>query len=172
MRAGKNSVTHVHPVQPVAANIAFRRAASAYAAMEQHAPAADIAYRLGLMLRQTGDLAGATAAMERATARNPGAAKPWFTLGLLRQDLSDPANAIAAFRAALVAQPDFHEAAFNLAVACQEAGDMEAALDAYATAWRLRPDSFGRIAQALVSPAIGRLWLHPSALKQELSARA
>jgi cytochrome c-type biogenesis protein CcmH/NrfG len=79
---------------------------------------------------------------------------------------------VRAFAASLSTRPDFHEAAFNLGVAHQEAGDLEAALDAYSRAWRLRPGSFGRIAQALVSPAVGRLWLRPSALERELAARA
>ena len=91
---------------------------------------------------------------------------------MLCQNLHDGPGATQAFRAALAAHPDFHEAAFNLAVACQEGGDLDAALDAYALAWRLRPDAFGRIAQALVPPGVGRLWLHPSALRRDLAARA
>ena len=77
-----------------------------------------------------------------------------------------------AFRAALASRPEYHEAEFNLAVVLQEGGDMEGALDHYARAWRLRPESFGRIAQALVSPAVGRLWLQPGALERDLAARA
>jgi len=91
---------------------------------------------------------------------------------VLCPDLHEVAGAAEAFRTALVARPDFHEAAFNLGVACQESGNLDAALDAYARAWRMRPDAFGRIAQALVSPGVGRLWLHPSALRRDLAARA
>lgn len=158
--------------QPAAAQVAFDRAAAAYAAMESRTPSAALAYRLGAVLRQARHLPAARDAMRRAATRDPAAPHPWFTLGLICQDLGDSPGAIAAFRAALAARPDFHEAAFNLGVACQEGGDMDSALDAYALAWHLRPDAFGRIAQSLVSPGVGRLWLHPSALRQDLAARA
>ena len=124
------------------------------------------------MLRRLDRLPEAREALRRATERDPSAAPAWFTLGVLCQDLRDEAGAAQAFRAALRARPDLHEAAFNLGVACQECGAMEEAMDAYARAWRLRPGSFGRIAQALASAAIGRVWLHPSALERNLAARA
>ena len=160
------------PRHGVAARIAFRRAAKAYATMEQADPRADIAYRLGRCLARLGQTNVAREAMQRATQRDPAASQAWFSLGLLCQDLADCKGAVTAFQAALAARPDFHEAAFNLGVASQESGDMDGAMDAYAVAWRLRPSSFGRIAQALVSPGTGRLWLQPTALRQALSARA
>lgn len=155
-----------------AAQVAFTRAAKAYAAAEADAPGAELAYRLGVVRRLLGDVVGARDALERAVALDPAFAPAWFALGLLRQDGQDRAGAVQAFRAALAARPDHHEAAFNLAVALQEACDLEAALDAYAVAWRLRPDSFGRVAQALASPGVGRLWLDPGALRRELLGRA
>jgi len=158
--------------QPAAAQVAFDRAAEAYAAMEARTPTAPLAHRLGTALRAAGRLPEARDAMRRAVTRDPSAAQAWFSLGVLCQDLHDGSGAAEAFRAALVARPDFHEAAFNLGVACQEGGDLHAALDAYALAWRLRPEAFGRIAQALASPGVGRLWLHPSALRRDLAARA
>ncbi len=96
----------------------------------------------------------------------------WFALGVVCQDLNDTPAAIRAFTQALTWDPGLHEAAFNLGVAHQDMGAMEAALAAYARAWRLRPDSLGRIAQALVSPACGRLWLDPAGLVRALAARA
>lgn len=158
--------------QPAAARVAFGRAADAYRAMEAQTPTAAVAYRLGTALRHAGRLPKAREAVQRATARDPSAPQAWFSLGLLCQDLHDHPGSVEAFRAALAARPDFHEAAFNLGVAYQEGGDLHAALDAYALAWRLRPDAFGRIAQALASPGVGRLWLHPSALRRDLAARA
>ncbi len=157
---------------PAAATVAWRRAAHGYAAAESATPTAAAAFRLGRVLRQLDDRPAARAALQRAATRDASMAEAWFALGLSCQDLGDPAAAVHAFAAALATRPDFHEAAFNLGVARQEAGDLEGALDAYARAWRLRPASFGRIAQALVSPAVGRLWLRPSALQRELAARA
>ena len=157
------------PVHAAAAGIAFERAAKAYEAVSG---TADVAHRLGIVRRQLGDRAGARAALEQATTLDPTLSGAWFLLGLLRQDDHELAEAASAFRAALTARPEYHEAEFNLAVVLQEAGDVEAALDHYARAWRLRPDSFGRVAQALVSPAVGRLWLQPGALMRELAGRA
>ncbi len=127
--------------------------------------------QLGRVRRQAGDWPGAREAFAAAAARDPGSAQAWFSLGVACQDLHDHPAAVPAFRTALAAKPDWHEAAFNLAVACQETGDLPAALDAYAAALRLHPALFGRIAQALVSPRVGRLWLQPGALRAELAAR-
>lgn len=159
------------PLHPAAARAAFERAGAAYAMADARAPTAEVAYRIGVVRRQSGDPAAASSALERATALDPAHAAAWFLLGLLRQDAHELDGAAQAFRRVLTASPDHHEAAFNLAVVLQEAGDVEAALDQYARAWRLRPDSFGRIAQALVSPAVGRLWLQPGALMRDLAAR-
>lgn len=162
----------LQPRQPAAARVAFVRAAQGYAALEAEAALSGAAHRMGVALRAAGDLPGARAALERAVARDPSLAAAWFTLGLVCQDQGDAAPAITAFQSALAARPGFHEAAFNLGAALQEARRLDDALDAYAAAWRLRPDSLGRIAQALASPASGRIWLHPGALQRDLFARA
>lgn len=161
----------LQPVQPAAARVAFQRAATGFAGMDAHRPGFENAYRLGMTLRHLLQHQAARAAMQRATAHRPASAAAWFQLGLLCHDLNDTAEAARALRTALAVQPDFHEAAFNLGVVLQEAGDIEQALDAYARSWAMRPAAFGRIAQALISPAAGRLWLHPSALRAELAAR-
>ena len=119
------------PQQPAAAQVAFGRAAEAYAAEEARAGAAGVSHRLGTALRDAGQRAEAREAMRRAVKRDPASAQAWFSLGVVCQDLHDGSGATEAFRAALAARPDFHEAAFNLGVACQEAGGLSAALNAY-----------------------------------------
>ncbi len=186
------------PQQPAAALVAFAQShaalaslpaalgqAAALALLGRHAEAAaacDAAHalapedarplaQLGRVRRQAGDLTGAHAAFAQAVACAPASAAARFSLGVACQDLRDHAGAIEAFDAALALKPDLHEAAFNLGVAHQEAGNLETALDAYAAALRSCPTQFGRIAQALVSPQVGRLWLHPRALRAELARR-
>lgn len=149
--------------QEAAARAALSRAA------RHSAPAA---HRLGQMLAATGQRASAGALLAHAVALDPGHAGAWYSLGLLQQDAGDLGEAAAAFARALALRPGFHEAAFNLAVALQEDGRLEQALDAYAHALALSPDSFGRIAQALVSAPAGRLWLDPVRLRAELVGRA
>ncbi len=128
--------------------------------------------QLGRVLRRAGDSEGARAAFAQAAARGPASAEAWFNLGVACQDARDHAGALEAFSAALAMKPEWHEAAFNLGVAHQETGSLEAALDAYAAAFRSSPAQFGRIAQALASSQVGRLWLHPEALRAELAGRA
>ncbi len=147
-------------------------AAAACAAAQVLAPEdARPSAQLGRVRRRAGDLAGARAAFAQAAARTPASAEAWFSLGVACQDVRNPGGAVRAFSMALAVKPGWHEAAFNLGVAHQEAGDLEAALDAYAAAFRSSPAQFGRIAQALVSPQVGRLWLHPAALRAELAGR-
>jgi hypothetical protein len=47
---------------------------------------------------------------------------------------------------------------------------MPAAMDAYRSAVRSRPDSFGRIAQAVTAARTGMLWLDPAAFRRALGA--
>jgi len=164
---------HLGAASAQAALRRFAAAATAYAAAEALAPRArDIPYRRGLCLRQAGQTEAARSAFARAVQLDPAFAPAWFSLGLLHQDAHAPDKAAEAYRAALAAQPDFHEAALNLGIACQDAGDLDAALDAYAEAWRLRPASFGRIAQSLVAARTGCLFLDLDRLREVLATRA
>ena len=62
------------------------------------------------------------------------------------------------------------EAAVNLGIALQRLGDLPAALDAYRDGLRIRPDTLGRIAQALTAAGTGMLVLDPAALRRMLGA--
>ena len=72
-------------------------------------------------------------------------------------------------RRALELRPDFAEAAVNLGTCHQESGDMAAAKMAYRLALRLRPDTFGRVAQALAAAPMGEVWLDLAALRHSLA---
>jgi len=50
----------------------------------------------------------------------------------------------------------------------QEDGQLDAAMRAYGRAYRLREDTFGRIAHALATPNVGRVWLDLDALGASL----
>jgi tetratricopeptide (TPR) repeat protein len=60
------------------------------------------------------------------------------------------------------------EAHVNLGLALQQIGELERAMPCYRQAMRLRPDTFGRIAQALPSTQKGMLWLDPRKLRGSL----
>ena len=70
--------------------------------------------------------------------------------------------------AAFELPPDMPEAHVNLGLALQQTGELEPALQCYRRAMRLRPDTFGRIAQALPSTAKGMLWLDLRRLRRSL----
>ncbi len=148
-----------------AALTALRRAARA------QPPSSMAAHRLGQCLVEQGAREAGIVAFIEAVRIDPDFADGWYSLGLARQDGGAHEAAAHAYQAALRARPGFHEAAFNLGVALQEAGRMDGAMDAYATALDLRADSFGRIAQALVSGRVGVLWLDPAALRRHLVER-
>ena len=80
-------------------------------------------------------------------------------------------EAAVVFQQVVDKAPDWRPGKINLGIALQETGDLDAATDAYATALRLRPDSFGRIAQALTSGRTGILWLDLQALRRHLLER-
>lgn len=126
---------------------------------------------LGRALLAAGQDLAALTAFEEATALDPAFAEAWYSLALLHQDHGRHAAAAACYRSALTARPDFHEAALNLGVALGECGLIEDALDAYAEALALRPESFGRIAQSLVSGRTGLMFLDPGRLRANLQAR-
>jgi cytochrome c-type biogenesis protein CcmH/NrfG len=84
--------------------------------------------------------------------------------------LRDTPGAIQAYRRSIEAQPDVPEVHVNLGLNLQNAGDLDAAIDSYRRAMRLRPETFGRIAQALTSANKGRLWLDSARLRRLLEA--
>jgi tetratricopeptide (TPR) repeat protein len=129
----------------------------------------EAAARLGRLAFEDGDHAEAIELLERAVASDA-PASVWFDLGLVRQDLRDRGGAAAAYRKALDIKPDFPEAHVNLGLNLQHSGDLESAMDSYRQAVRLRPDSFGRIAQALTSAKKGQLWLNLGRLRRSLGA--
>ena len=116
------------------------------------------------------DLAGASTALERAVALAPDQAEAWFKVSLVRQDLRDLDGAIAALERVLAAHPERVDALVNLGIVLQESGRLDDALRAYARAFRLREETFGRIAHALATPGVGRLWLDLDGLRAELRA--
>jgi tetratricopeptide (TPR) repeat protein len=138
------------------------------AILEAIPPHQEAAARLGRLAFEDGDHALAASYLERAVVGADAPASVWFDLGLVRQDLRDHTGAAAAYRKAIDIKPDFAEAVLNLGVALQETGDLDHAMRAYAQAYRLRPSTFGRIAQALTSASHGRLWLDEASLRRSL----
>jgi tetratricopeptide (TPR) repeat protein len=115
------------------------------------------------------DLPAASQALERAVALAPDNADAWFKVSLARQDLRDLDGAITALERVLATHPDRVDALVNLGIVLQESGRIDDALRAYGRAYRLRPQTFGRIAHALATPNVGRLWLDLDDLRAELA---
>ena len=116
------------------------------------------------------DLPAASQALERAVALAPEQAEPWFKVSLVRQDQRDLAGAIAALERAIALHPERVDALVNLGIVLQETGRIDDALRAYGRAYRLRAQTFGRIAHALATPNVGRLWLNLDDLRAEFAA--
>jgi len=116
------------------------------------------------------DVAAASEALERAVSLAPDQAEGWFKVALVRQDSGDLAGAIAALERVLALQPDRVDALVNRGIVLQDAGRLDDAMRSYGRAYCLREETFGRIAHALATPGVGRLWLRLDDLRAELSA--
>ncbi|MBW8778413.1 MAG: tetratricopeptide repeat protein [Burkholderiales bacterium] len=114
------------------------------------------------------DLQAASQALERAVVLAPDNGDAWFKVSLVRQDLGDLDGAIAALQRVLAGSPERVDALVNLGIVMQESGRIDDAMRAYGQAYRLRPQTFGRIAHALATPGVGRLWLDLDELRAEL----
>jgi tetratricopeptide (TPR) repeat protein len=107
--------------------------------------------------------------LEAVVKLAPENSQAWFQLALVRQDLLDLDGAALALRRVLQIDPGRADAEVNLGIVLQESGDMDAAMRSYGRAYRLREDTFGRIAHALATPRLGRMWLNLADLRAELA---
>ena len=148
---------------------ALRHAAASLALRPDHLPTLRVAADAA---RAAGDLRAASTALERLVSLAPAQADAWFDLALVRQDLHDLGGAALALHQVLQLTPERAEAEVNLGIVLQEDGQIDAAMRAYGRAYRLRADSFGRIAHALSTPNMGRLWLSLDDLRSVLRATA
>lgn len=122
--------------------------------------------------RAAGDLPAALHTLERAVALAPERIEAWFQLALVRQDVHDLKGAAQALHEVLRLDPERADAQVNLGIVLQESGRMNEAMRAYGRAYRLREETFGRIAHALATPNVGRLWLNLDDLRNALRSSA
>jgi Flp pilus assembly protein TadD len=128
-----------------------------------------LALRCGHLARDLGRLSEALSWFRTAVDFDPSSARARFLLGVCAQDLRDHALAARAYRLVLELNPENVEAEVNLGIVLQEMGDLAGAKQAYGRAVRKRPDSFGRVAQALPGSPKGELWLDLAALRRSLA---
>jgi tetratricopeptide (TPR) repeat protein len=119
--------------------------------------------------RAAGVFADASRWLEAVVKLAPENTQAWFQLALVRQDLHDLNGAANALRQVLRIDPRRADAEVNLGIVLQDSGDMDAAMRAYGRAYRIREDTFGRIAHALATPGVGRMWLNLADLRAELA---
>jgi tetratricopeptide (TPR) repeat protein len=74
---------------------------------------------LGMVLQQTGDLAGALSEIEQALALDPAYAQAFNNRGIVRQAQGDTGAAIEDYRRAIALKPDFAKAQVNLGSALE-----------------------------------------------------
>jgi tetratricopeptide (TPR) repeat protein len=133
---------------------------------------ADIALALAQTLQTGDDTAARERAWSRVVALMPTHQEAWLQLANARQDLRELPAAIDALHQLLRLVPQHAMAEVNLGIVLQESGQIDDAMRAYGRAYRLQEDCFGRIAHALSTPGVGRLWLDLDALRAELRAVA
>ena len=146
-------------------------------ALATHAPHAGVLQLLALLNLQRGQPALACEQAQASLALRPDhpqtvslCADAWFQLSLTRQDGHDLDGAADALRQVLRLSPGRAEAHVNLGIVLQDGGQADAAMREYGRAYRLREDTFGRIAHALATPNVGRVWLRLDDLRAALRA--
>jgi len=127
---------------------------------------------LAVLCQERGDAAAARHHIDRALAARPGHVPSLMIAALASQDLRDFDAAEAALTQVLQQQPPHVAAAVNLGIVHLEQGRLDDALKRFGQAYVLRPETFGRIANALATPGTGALWLDLDALRQALRSRA
>lgn len=130
---------------------------------------------LAVIHLQQGDAEAAAEFAQASLAMRPDhgptrrvAADAWFQQALRRHERGDGAGELQALREALRFAPEHVEAEVNLGIALQELGHLDEAMRAYGRAYRLREDCFGRVAHALATANVGRLWLNLDDLRAAL----
>lgn len=138
----------------------------------RHGPNPALDQLQAVLCHEQGDLAAARRHVERCLGTRPGHVPSLMILAIVAQDQHDTEAASAALEQVLALQPGHVAAAVNLGIVHLEQGRLEAAMRRFGSAWRQRPETFGRIANALCSEATGAVWLDADALKRALSAAA
>ncbi len=148
----------------------FEAALVCFERSRRGAPTSEAALRVGTVLQALGRPKAARIAFADAAALDPASVRARFLEGVAAQDSGDYESAAQAYAQALALDATLGEAAFNLGTVRQELGDLDGARRAYAAAARLRPDGFGRAAQALSAASTGELWLDLGSLRRSLDA--
>ena len=100
--------------------------------LKDEARLAEAHHRLGLALRDQGQLADAQRELEQALSLRPNAPAIISNLGRVLDEQHQPARAIELFKRALVLRPNFAEARFNLAKSLEQT-DTRRAIEEYET---------------------------------------
>jgi tetratricopeptide (TPR) repeat protein len=144
-------------------------------AVAAHPPHPAVQQLLAVISLQDGDAAAAVDRATRSLALRPGhpptlrvAADAWFQLSAMRHAKGDSVGEEEALLQVLKLAPERAEAEVNLGIVLQERGAIDAAMCAYGRAYRLREDCFGRIAHALATAQVGRLWVNLDDLRAAL----
>ncbi len=95
---------------------------------------------LGLSYQAAGQVAGATAALEKAIMIDPDFAEAYNNLGIIRFGGGEAAQAELSFREAIRIRPDYADAHGNLGNLLAAKGDLSGAEDHFCSSLRLRPD--------------------------------
>jgi hypothetical protein len=94
---------------------------------------------LGMVLHQTGDLAGALSEIEQALVLDPTYAQAFNNRGIVRQAQGETGAAIEDYRRAIALKPDFAKAQVNLGSVLEREARREEALSCYEAAITLEP---------------------------------
>ena len=130
----------------------------------------DAMLSLAQCYRSLGKISKARDVLRKTVEMDAKSYKAFFLLGVLSEALRDQRESIKYYSACIKLKPDFAEAHVNLGLVLQNNRQFKPALECYKKAMRIRPDYFGRIAQAVTSAQCGQMWLNLGRLRQSLQS--
>jgi tetratricopeptide (TPR) repeat protein len=111
-----------------------------------HPNHADLHYRLGLLLRHSGDLHGAIEAFQQAISINPNYVKALTKLGLALQEAGQTKAAVGAFQRALAIDPETLDLHYQVGLIFADRGEFALALERFEHAARQAPEKVDYVA--------------------------
>ena len=131
----------------------------------------DVHSNLGNVLKDQGDLEGATACYRRALEIRPDDEVAHNNLGVALKDIGDTDGAIASYRRALDVNPDLAEAHENLGGGLRERGDHAGAAMAYRRVLELGPSPRVEVKLATLVPEINQSIAEIRQIRETLATR-
>ncbi|MFQ5501598.1 MAG: tetratricopeptide repeat protein [Phycisphaerae bacterium] len=141
LSADMNESTSVEPTPPEEIDLISQQIQRLRAAIQSKPRHADLHYRLGLLLKNRGQIEEAVEAFREAVVINPCYMKALIKLGLALKELGRTDEAIEQFKQATLAQPDYIDLHYQLGLLFAQRYQFEIAVEHFEHAAEGNPEN-------------------------------